>query len=137
MTHMQARYLAIGCGFGALIPAVLLAGVLGIEKAHSGLGFWPFLIWISALLVGFVIPNHLAPQKPKAAIAMGARARACLIAIAFGILLLSDIKALIQNFIAQLISPYAHLLPTLSWFILPISLIAFNLIALFKKDQHA
>jgi hypothetical protein len=39
----------------------MLAGILGFDKMEGGIGFFPFLVYISALLLGFVLLSHFAP----------------------------------------------------------------------------
>ena len=61
MTRLQAKQFVTICALAALVPALMLAGILGFDKAEGGVGFFPFLIYVSALLLSYVLLSHFAP----------------------------------------------------------------------------
>lgn len=58
MTPTQANSIGLACAAISLAFAVHLAGLFGIIKASSGSGFWSFLFYIVALILGFLLPTH-------------------------------------------------------------------------------
>jgi hypothetical protein len=61
MTRLKAKRFGTTCALVALVPASMLAGILGFDKMDGGIGFFPFLVYVSALLLGFVLLSHFAP----------------------------------------------------------------------------